>query len=163
MPAPVSVNAVLWVAQRPAAELVAQASRGPASPADIRQALEGILWRRLVATLKDRISITAPELDSRLSVADAVRVVLLRRIGGEAARQEREQSPMDRMNNLLRVMTGGPDKSAQRMDAANEAALRSERLRSASAPGSPESARLDALRAQADAFIRAQHLLIGKP
>ena len=59
------------------------------------------------------------ELDSRLAVGDAVRVVLLKRIGGEAARQERELSPLDRMNNLLRVMTGGQDRAGRLIDAAN--------------------------------------------
>jgi len=163
MPAPVSSGAALWVAPRPTAELVAQAIRGPASAADIRKALQSILGQKLAATLKDMAPIAPGDLDSRLTVGDAVRVALLRRIGSEAARQEREQSPMDRMNNLLQVMTGGPDRSGQRMDAATQAAMRSERLRTLNELSGPGSERLDALRAQVDAFIRANHSLIGKP
>jgi hypothetical protein len=163
MPAPVSSGAALWVAQRPPAELVAQAIRGPASPADIQKALQSILGQKLAATLKGTAPIAPRDLDSRLTVGDAVRIALLERIGNEAARQEREQSPMDRMNNLLQVMTGGPDRSLQRIDAATQAAMRSERLHALIGLSGPGSERLDGVRAQVDAFIRAHHPLIGKP
>lgn len=160
---PVSYGAAIWVAQRPPAELVAQAIRGPASPADIQKALQSILGPKLAATLKGMAPIAPGDLNSRLTVGDAVRDALLQRIGSEAARQEREQSPMDRMNNLLRVMTGGPDRSLQLIDAATQSAMRSERLRTQIELSGPGSERLDAVRAQVDAFIRAQHTLIGKP
>lgn len=163
MPAPVSATAAFWVAQRPPAELVAQAIRAPGSPADIQKALQSILGAKLAATLKGMAPIAPRELDSRLAVGDAVRVVLLQRIGGEAARQERELTPLDRMNNLLRVMTGGQDRISRLVDAANEAAWRSQRLSSVSALGGPGTEALEAVRWQVDAFIQAQRALLGKP
>jgi len=138
----------------------------PAKPlplANIENALQRILASNPAAKPTLRTPIAPRDLDSRLPLDDAVRVALLRRIGGEAARQVREQNPLDIVKNLASMMTGGPDRPALLMQVSTDASMRADRLRHEVGLGGPDSKSLNQVRHQSDAFIRAQGSLILKP
>jgi hypothetical protein len=132
--------------------LVAQARS-----AGIPDALRQILGTQAVPKLAQPIR--AGELDTRLSLPDAVRVALLSRIGDAAYKRVSGQSFTDMLANQVSILTGRGDETARLMDVATQAVQRRERLFSSTElRQSPQS--LDAVRHQADAFIRAQKALL---
>ncbi len=132
--------------------LVAQASS-----TGIPDALRQILGTN--ATPKLAQPIRAGELDTRLSLPDAMRAALLSRIGDEAYKRVTGQSIPDMLANQLSILTGRGDETARLMDVSTQAVQRRERIFSATELGqSPQS--LDALRHQVDGFIRAHKGLL---
>lgn len=132
--------------------LVAQA-RGAGIPDALRQ----VLGTNTVPKLAQPIR--AGELDTRLSVPDAVRVALLSRIGDAAYKRVTGQSLTDMLANQISILRGRGSETDRLMDVATQAAQRRERLFAATElRQSPQS--LDAVRHQADGFIRAQKALL---
>ena len=132
--------------------LVAQAHS-----AGIPDALRQILGTNAAPKLAQPIH--AGELDTRLPLPDAVRVALLSRIGDEAYKRVSEQSLPEMLANQISILTGRGDKTTRLMDVATQSVQRREQISSATElRQSPQS--LDALRHQADGFIRAQKALL---
>ncbi len=135
--------------------LVAQAR-----PVGIQDALRQILGTHAEPKLAQPIR--ADEMDARLPPLDAVRVALLSRIGAAAAGRLGRQGPLEMLANLASIATGRGDETGRLMDVATQSVQRRERLESALELRQPPRS-LDAVRHQADAFIRAQKALLQAP
>jgi hypothetical protein len=138
-------------------QLVAQALRKPATPREISNALREILGDK-AAQLKAQIG--PRDLDRRLPVGDAVRLVLLSRIGSEAAKLV----VVNRANLVQQLRDlWGQDRAGDRMSLAEDARFRGDHLRDRIGLLDADSPTLAATRKGVDMFIRAQFHLVSKP